>query len=157
MEVSNIHKYTIKHINDSGDPQEIPCYPTSVTPSDNLVSKSWNNMWGEFIDIPVNLKTKIIWKFDVISEADMNTLYGSLIRNKITQYKNRFFYINSYFPGVGFIRGKYYLGTPTSFNSLYGIGDGSVKYFSGEIHWIEVDGNRLNNPVSSNNNETVEV
>lgn len=139
---SNTQKYMI-------DGVEIPVYPSSVTPSDNLVSKSWNNMWGEFIDIPVNLKTKIIWKFDCISESDMNILYNTMIRNKIINQKSRFFTVNSYFPGVGYINGTFYLGTPTQFTSkdYYGPA-GKINYWSGEIHWIETDGIRLNDPTS---------
>ena len=152
MEASNVQMYTIKHASESGDPVEIPTYPSSVTPSDNLVSKSWNNMYGEFKDIPVNLKTKIIWKFDAISETELNTLYNELIRSKILQYKSRFFYVNTYFPGVGFVSGLYYLGTPTTFNSLGGAHKGAVNWFSGEIHWIEVDGVRLNDPTQNNLN-----
>ena len=41
------------------DGVEIPVYPTSITPSHNLVSKSWNDMNGVFKDIPVNSKLKV--------------------------------------------------------------------------------------------------
>lgn len=154
MEVSNIQKYTIKHSLSTGTDLEVPvkAYPTSVVASDNLVSKSWNNMYGEFKDIPVNLKTKIIWKFDAISEENL-AVYTNLIRLKILQTKNRFFYINTFFPGVGYVYGLYYLGTPTTFTSLDSGGSkGDIKWFSGEIHWIEVDGVRLNDPTQNNPN-----
>ena len=149
-QASNIEKYTIRHIKeDEGTEVEIPVYPTSVVPSDNLISKSWNNMYGEFIDIPVNLKVKINWIYDVIKSDDLNILYGELIRNKIIQYKSRFFVVNTYFPGVGFIKGTFYLGTPTNFKSLGGYnGKGKVGLYTGEIHWIEVDGIKLNSPTS---------
>jgi hypothetical protein len=154
MEVSNIQKYTIKHSLSTGADLEVPekAYPTSVVASDNLVSKSWNNMYGEFKDIPVNLKTKIIWKFDAIREDFLEEMYGKM-RADILQYKSRFFYINTFFPGVGYVKGLYYLGTPTTFNSLDAGGfKGSIKWFSGEIHWIEVDGVRLNDPTQNNPN-----
>ena len=147
---TNTRMYTIKHVNDSGDGVEIPVYPSSVSPSDNLISKSWNNMYGVFKDIPVNLKTKIIWKFEAISEDDLETLYGTMIRDKIIQYKSRFFEVTTHFPGKGFIKGTYYLGTPTSFNSIGSHkNNGEVAFYSGEIHWIEVDGDRLNSPSNS--------
>lgn len=138
--VSNIEKYMI-------DGVEIPVYPTSISPSDNLVSKSWNDMYGVFKDIPVNLKAKVNWVFDCISDDDYKTLYGQMIREKIIRTKSRFFEINTYFPGVGFISGTFYLGTPTNFKSLSGEkNNGSVQNWSGELHWIEVDGIRLNSP-----------
>jgi hypothetical protein len=154
MEVSNIKVYSFKHASSNEDPIEVPKdnYPSSVVISDNLVSKSWNNMYGEFKDIPVNLKTKIIWKFDAIREDFLEEMYGKM-RADILQYKSRFFYINTFFPGVGYVKGLYYLGTPTTFNSLDAGGfKGSIKWFSGEIHWIEVDGVRLNDPTQNNPN-----
>lgn len=138
--VSDVHKYMI-------DGVEIPVYPTSVAPSDNLVSKSWNDMYGVFKDIPVNLKAKVNWVFDVVSEEDLKVLYGQMIRNKILTTKSRFFNINTFFPGVGFIKGTFYLGTPTSFTSKdWQTSNGSVNYWQVELHWIEVDGIQLNNP-----------
>ena len=150
MEVSNVQKYTIKHVNDNGNPVEIPVYPTSVTASHNLISKSWNNMYGVFNSVPVNIKGKIIWVFDCISEDELNRLYYQMIYDKITLYKNIYFEVNTYFPGMGFISGTFYLGTPTNFKSL-GANDkkGGIKYFSCEIHWIEVDGKILNSPVGA--------
>lgn len=138
--LSDVHKYMI-------DGVEIPVYPTSVAPSDNLVSKSWNDMYGVFKDIPVNLKAKVNWVFDVVSEEDLKVLYGQMIRNKILTTKSRFFNINTFFPGVGFIKGTFYLGTPTSFTSKdWQTSNGSVNYWQVELHWIEVDGIQLNNP-----------
>lgn len=150
MEISNVQKYTIKHVNDSGNPVEIPVYPSSIVPSHNLISKSWNNMYGVFNCIPVNIKAKINWIFDCMSEEEVHKLYKELIYDKIELYHSIFFEINTYFPGFGFVKGTFYLGTPTNYKSL-GAKDnkGSVEYFSGEIHWIEVDGKILNSPVSA--------
>ena len=104
-------------------------------------------MYGVFKDIPVNLKTKVNWVFDAISEDDLEQLYGVMIRDKIVTYKNRCFEINTHFPGVGFIKGTFYLDTPTNFKSLGGnSNNGAVKWYSGEIHWIEVNGIKLNTP-----------
>ena len=137
---SSIKKYMI-------DGVEIPVYPTSVVPSDNLVSKSWNDMNGVFRDIPVNLKAKVNWVFDVISEKDLEVLYGKMIREKIIKSKSRFFDINTFFPGVGFIKGKFYLGAPVNFNSKdWQTNNGTVNYWQVELHWIEVDGIKLNSP-----------
>lgn len=141
-ELSNINKYTI-------DGVEITAYPTSIAPSHNLVSKSWNDMYGVFKDIPVNSKLKINWVFDMVSEEDLRVLWRDLIYNKIISKKSRFFNINTYFPGLGFIKGLFYLGTPTSFTSKdWQGGDGSVNYFQCELHWIEVDGIKLNSPTT---------
>lgn len=140
--VSNIHKYMV-------DGVEIPVYPTSVVPSDNLVSKSWNDMNGVFKDIPVNLKAKVNWVFDVVSDKDLEILYGQMIRQRIIDSKSRFFSINTKFPGVGYISGTFYLGTPTTFTSLDWQSDcGDVNFWRVELHWIEVDGIRLNSPLA---------
>lgn len=139
---SSIKKYTI-------DGVEIPCYPSSVAPSHNLVSKSWNDMYGVFRDIPVNSKLKINWVFEYISESDLERLWGSMIYNKLLSSKSRFFEINSHFPGLGFVKGTFYLGTPTSFTSKDWHTDcGAVNYYQCELHWIEVDGIALNSPTA---------
>lgn len=158
--VSETSKYMINGV-------EIPVYPTSVVCSDNLISKSWNNMYGEFVDIPVNLKTKVNWIFDIVNDNSNNEfgngaldeLYNNMIRQYIINNKSRFFEINTYFPGVGFISGTYYLGTPTTFTSKDTYDNsGKVNYWQVELHWIEVDGIRLNSPLSPvNNNELLSI
>lgn len=140
---SNINKYTI-------DGVEIPVYPSSVVASDNLVSKSWNDMYGVFKDIPVNLKAKVNWVFDFVTTDELKVLYGQMIRDKIIKTGSRFFEINTEFPGVGFISGKFYIGAPTTFTSKgTGYADGTVPLWQVELHWIEVDGIKLNSPLSS--------
>lgn len=142
---SNTKKYTI-------DGVEIPVYPSSVVASDNLVSKSWNDMWGIFHDIPVNLKTKVNWVFDFVTKDELRVLYGQMIRAKIVDTGSRFFDINTDFPGVGFISGKFYIGAPVTFNSKgTGSNNGEVPLWQMEIHWIEVDGIKLNSPLSNIN------
>ena len=86
--VSSIKEYRI-------DGVEIPVYPTSVVPSHNLVTKSWNDMNGVFKDIPINSKLKINWVFDMISEDDLETIWGNMIYNKIINSKSRVFVINT--------------------------------------------------------------
>lgn len=140
--LSNVEKYMI-------DGVEIPVYPSSVTVSDNLVSKSWNNMYGEFQDIPVNLKIKVNWIFDYINNNDYETLYGQMIRAAILEKKSRYFELNTFFPGVGFVKGTFYLGTPTTFNSKdWMTSNGKPTWWQGELHWIEVKGTRLNDPTT---------
>ena len=118
--VSTVRKYTIKHVDDTADPVEIPWYPTSLGPTDNLVGNSWETMYGVFVDIPINLKAKVNWVYDCIEESKLLILYGQMIRAKIIQYKSRFFTINTYMTGVGFITGTFYLGASTGFDSLAG-------------------------------------
>lgn len=138
--LSSVYKYTI-------DGVEIPAYPSSVTPSHNLVSKSWNDMYGVFRDIPVNSKLKINWVFDMIQERDLNKLWGDMIYNKLIRTGSRFFEINTAFPGLGFIKGTFYLGTPTTFNSKdWQSTTGGASWYQCELHWIEVDGIVLNKP-----------
>ena len=147
--VADCEKYRIDEI-------ELPlnAYPTSIVPSHNLVSKSWNDMYGEFHDIPINSKFKVNWVWDVISKEDIHTIFGLRIMNKILNHKSRIFTITTYFPGLGFIEGDFYLGTPTQFSSLGGINRvGSPKWFKMELHWIEVYGERLNSPTDIDNSD----
>jgi hypothetical protein len=149
-QASSVEKYTIKHVKDTGSAVEIPVYPSSITCSDNLISKSWNNMYGEFKDIPVNLKMKINWIFDCQDEDTLKAWYNEKIRKKIIEHKSRFFTLNAYFDGVGFIVGTFYLGTPNTFNSLGGHkNNGEVSHSKYELHWIEVNGVRLNSPTQT--------
>ena len=143
--LSDVEMYSI-------DGVEIPVYPTSVEASDNLVSKSWNDMTATFNDIPVALKAKVNWIFEIVSSDDLKKLYGQMIRNKIVTTGSRFFEINTDFPGVGFISGKFYIGAPTSFTSVgAGYGNGKAPHWRVELHWIEVDGIKLNSPISYEN------
>lgn len=132
---SNTRKYMI-------DGVELPVYPEKIVPSHNLVSRSWNNMYAQFIDTPVNLKYKVNWIFPCITKAQANAIM-SIINNKIENNKSRFFTINSAFPGhsTGFVTMNAYLGTPTTFESLDWMTDcGDVNYYKVELHWIETDG-----------------
>lgn len=130
--------------------------PTSVKASSNIISRSFDDMNGDFQDWPIANKTKINWVFDAESDiaivnnlgqvvrtpaADLvNVFISSYIFTKINQYKSRMFYIAGWAPGYGKCWGKFYLGTPTNFNSE-GVSQSikntgaSVKF---ELHWIEV-------------------
>lgn len=139
---SNIREYRI-------DGNEIPVYPSSVVPSHNLISKSWNDMNGVFKDVPVNSKLKVNWIFECISEEDLQRIWKEMIYDKIITTKSRFFTINTHFPGLGFVSGTFYLGTPSNFKSLDTQSNcGAVNYYSLELHWIEVDGIKLNSPTT---------
>ena len=141
--ISNIKKYTING-------EEIPEYPVKIKPSDNLISKTWNDIYGTVRDLPIALKLKIPWIFDMISDADLTKLYGQMIRQKIIETNSRFFEINTRAPGIGWVKGTFYLGAPTNFESVYGGGDdGDIDWWSCELHWIEVDGIKLLDPTKA--------
>lgn len=149
MQRSNDQRYTI-------DGTELAAYPTSVSPSHNLVSKSWNDCNGVFHDIPVNSKLKVNWAWDVIDDASMQSIFGGIIMNRILNSRSRFFTINTYYPGLGWIASEFYLGTPTNFSSL-GTHDnkGTIRYWKMELHWIETTGTVLNSPSSYNNRNII--
>lgn len=134
---TNVRKYTI-------DGVEIPIYPEKIVPSDNLVSRSWNNMYAQFIDVPVNLKYKVNWVFPVVSKALARQMLTP-IRNKILNQGSRFFTITTAYPGFdNFLEMDVYLGTPTNFNSLDWESDcGDVNFYTFELHWIETKGQVL--------------
>lgn len=136
-QVTDIRKYTI-------DGVELVKYPEKIVPSDNLVSRSWNNMFAEFVDIPVNLKYKVNWVFPAMTRQEAVQILTP-IRNKILTQHSRFFTITTAYPGFEqFIEMEAYLGTPTNFESLDWETDcGDVNWYKLELHWIEVKGQRL--------------
>ena len=137
-QVTNVKKYMI-------DGWELPVYPEKIVPSHNLVSRSWNNMYAQFIDTPVNLKYKVNWVFPCITKADAEAIM-SRINAKLLNNHSREFTITTAFPGHGdsFVQMDAYLGTPTSFESLDWMTDcGDVNYYKVELHWIETKGTVL--------------
>lgn len=137
------------HMDDIADISKrisIPQYPTGFNSEDELISVSFNSISGTFKDRPVCYKKKIIWVFDAISEASLNTMYYGLtgIIGRIKEHSSRFFRISSNIPGMP--DGKYYLGTPSSFKFIgqSGSGNNVTRQYSGELHWIEVEGYKLN-------------
>ena len=137
-QVTNIKQYMIDNL-------ALPVYPEKIVASHNLVSRSWNNMYAQFIDTPVNLKYKVNWIFPCITKADAETIMG-IINAKLLSQHSREFLITTAFPGHGnnFIRMNAYLGTPTTFESLDWMTDcGDVNYYKVELHWIETQGTVL--------------
>lgn len=130
--------------------------PTSVKASSNIISRSFDDMNGDFQDWPIAHKAKINWIFEAEGDTLVANSQGQVIRTaaaglvsnfingyiftKIKQYKSRVFLIAGWAPGYGKCWGKFYLGTPTNFNSE-GVSEfirntsSSVKF---ELHWIEV-------------------
>ena len=149
------YKYKISCGGDAGYELPLRAFPTGIQLSSNLVSKSWNNMKGQFQDILVNHKLKFNWVFDAISTADLEAMM-SYIFSKIENIGNatRFFTLNGYFPGRGWLETLVYLGTPTNFSSI-GPNEyqkyGQPGWWKCELHWIEVDGKVL---LAPNNNLT---
>lgn len=128
----------------------VEAYPTDIQLSSNLVTKSWNNMKGQFQDIPVNHKLKWNWNWTHIDTPSLEAMM-TYIFNQIEDASNpsRFFDINGYFPGKGWVLRKCYLGTPTNFSSLganVGGKIGEPGWWKCELHWIEVDGTVLLQP-----------
>jgi hypothetical protein len=137
--------FTIRHEQDTVD-QEIPVYPTKVTPSNNIISRSWNDFNGGFHDILINRKLKISWVFDVAAESKARDFLENTLYAKIEQYGSRRFVINSNILGVGWILSTFYLGTPDNIDSLGGyFGKGNVDVVKFELHWIETEGKRYIN------------
>lgn len=132
--------FTLRHENDTTD-TVIPVYPSKVTPSNNIVGRSWNDMNGQFKQIPINWKLKMNWVFEAADEAKARQMLNGMIYTKIQQYKSNRFVINANFPGIGWIKSTFYLGTPDNIDTLGGFyGAGNVSFVKFEIHWIETEG-----------------
>jgi len=147
--MSNI-AIVIRHYNgDTNVP--LPEYPSSYSSDDNFTSVSFNDISGTFHDKLVCYKKKFIWKFDAISGVDLNRMYYGPdgIIGQIKKYKSRIFGISSNLMGMP--SGLYYLGTPSSFNFIGQSGD--IRWYTGELHWIEVDGVKLNSIVANDSQE----
>ena len=135
----------------------IPQYPTGFSSDDNFTSVSFNTIDGTFNDMLICYKKKFTWKFDAISEDSLNTMYYGTagIIGKIKEYKTRFFNITSNSTIPGMPSGLYYLGTPSSFQFIgqAGTGNNVTRQYSGELHWIQVYGTKLNQPIQDQQTE----
>lgn len=138
--ISNIETYTIDNI-------ELAAYPTSCIVSDNLVSKSYNTMTAKFVDIPIALKQKVQWVFEYIEKEKCETIYN-YVRNKIVNQHTRIFTINYKGP-TGWRSGEFYLGTPITFTSAASKNNGDITVWKLELHFIEIQGDLLNSPIST--------
>ena len=143
----NTTKYEIKHENEN-DWAELPIYPTKVTGSDNVISRSWNDVYGNFVDTLIAAKLKVNWIFEGerAATAAENFFYGYIRKyykklgsdtSQSTEHKTRRFKIRTWCPGMGFVEALCYLGTPTTFDSegVAGTRGASTRF---ELHWIEI-------------------
>lgn len=113
-------------------------YPGAVTCGHNVVSRSWNNAYGVFQDILIADKVKVNWKFEAGKAAEISQFFYSKIASVIHSTGSRFFTINTWAPGYGWIQADCYLGTPTQFETE-GVGAaGEAASISYELHWIEI-------------------
>lgn len=123
-------------------------YPTKVVASDNLVSRSWNNIRGEFQDVLVNMKYKVEWHWEII-DKDTLEMIMTYLRNQIINQKSRMFNVNTTFPGMtGWWNMYAYLGTPIEFTSTEKSGNvpgqpGVVPYYNLRLAFIEKNGTVL--------------
>ena len=139
-EASTIHKYTIKHMNDTGSGIELPVYPEIPEFSDNVVSMSYNNIFATFVDYLLAQKNKTSWNYPYITFDNFKYIYKDYIEAKMILHSNRFFNIN-HFTADGWVKGLYYFGTPFNYKGIYSESkDGSIAAFEASFHWIEVDG-----------------
>lgn len=128
--------------------------PSSVSIQDNTTSISYNTALGEFIDLPIALKRKLELKWDILSGSQVNALYYTGLLTLIKSARSRYFRITT--SGSNDIVNKlqaigssniFYLGTPVTFNR---IGEnGTTTYYSGELHFIQVIGDVINDPVGT--------
>lgn len=116
--------------------------PTNVEVQDSTTSISYNTALGQFVDFPIALKRKIMMKWDILSDAAIDSLYfdGLLSREKTN--KRRFFKIAV--SGDAELKKKlesissdgiYYLGTPVNAKEL--ANNKSSTYYSLELHFIQ--------------------
>lgn len=140
-------------------PETLPVFlcPTAVKASSNIISRSYDDMNGDFQDWPLAHKVKLIWQFDATSDHHVynstthqytrtpavtliSNLMNGYIFPSIQKWKTRVFFISGWVHGYGDRWGVFYLGTPTNFQSE-GVRAGSTNYAANakfELHWIEV-------------------
>lgn len=130
--------------------------PTTVDTDDNTTSISYNTVLGDFVDFPIALKRKVIMKWDILSDSQLDTLYYNGILSAIKSNGSRFFKITV--TGNDELKKKiesvnndgiFYVGTPVKFSRLSE--NNNITYWSGELHFIQVSPYTLNNPTSGIN------
>lgn len=131
--------------------------PTTVDVQDNTTSISYNTVLGDFVDFPIAIKRKVVMKFDILSDSQVDALYFDGLLNIVKTNKRRFFEVqvtgdNELAKKIHSVSSNrvFYLGTPVEFSRL-GETDG-ITYYSGEIHLIQVTAYSLNNPVEQGGN-----
>lgn len=130
--------------------------PTTVDSQDNTTSISYNTVIGDFVDFPIALKRKVIMKWDILSDEQVDTLYYDGLLNIVKTNKRRFFEIvvtgntelNKKIHSIS-NNGIFYLGTPVEFSRLSE--NNGTTFWSGELHFIQQTAYALNNPTQGIN------
>lgn len=126
--------------------------PTGFKTTSNVTGVSYRNFKGHFADNIVNKAITVIWDRSLMSNKELESINDYLETKIETPDKNgicsRFFYVNTYVHGRGWMWGKMYLEATTEFESIEGSGfyDGNELYYlaKGSFKFIEVDGIDLN-------------
>ena len=142
MEDSNMTKKII-HVWAEGETENNINYADYITmiPKDSreLVSKSFRDLQAGFHGKPVNSVRKQVWRFDCLTEQQVQQLYVEAIEEKVIANKSMYFNIKTFSLGSQDTKArKYYIGSGTSF-APFSNSNGGLLY-KGEIHWIEKDG-----------------
>lgn len=148
MVPSNIHKYTIRHESDpAGSDYELPIYPDRVKAGISDVNRwSYRNIKGFYKNQLAVRQGKLFWTFSLYPQDKSIELIKEHIYDKVDQYKTDHFYINAYVSGYGWVSGLFYLMDTITVEDVGYSGNGNVvaPYVKFELHWIEVDGNIIN-------------
>ena len=126
-------------------------FPSSFKSSNNITGVSYRNYKAHFVDNIVNMSKKITWNREIMSDEELQFIMEYIeekIQVKTDHGCSRFFYVNTYVTGRGWMWGKFYLAATTEFEAIENSGvivNGDLSiYVKGNITWIEKDGIDLN-------------
>lgn len=119
--------------------------PDKIKPTDNDVSRSYEDMDAIFRDKLIRRKRAVDWIYSVISDEEYQQI-KKITDDKIFNKGSRYFMVTTQVPGEGMVTSLYYLGATVASESLFGTGETGVTHWNLTLSWVEVIGRKINSP-----------
>lgn len=110
---------------------------------DIVISRSWDDMHGIFVDKLLRYRKQITWTYRAMSEETLRSFYTDYIMNHIRNSKERNFRVTTPYPGQGVITVECYLGTPIEFKPVHSTKYQGIVYWEFTLIWTEIEGESL--------------
>ena len=148
---NKIRQYLICHENEYTEGIDTCLSPLPITPvlpikgTENSVDAFAYEDWtGTIHKMPRVIKKSVEFEATCVGEDNLDKV-NELIFDKIKTYGSDIFYLNFYFPSVGWYFSKVYLGNTREPVAEYiDMKDGSTTVTKMKMSFIEVDGIKLN-------------
>lgn len=148
MALGNVVRDTSEHFKIDG--QAVPSPGRDGTAfKDIIISRSWDDMHGIFVDKILRYRKQITWTYKAMSEEALRGFYTEYIMNHIRNNKERNFMVTTPYPGQDVITVNCYLGTPIEFRPVHSTKYRGIVYWEFSLVWTEIEGESLDGGVVS--------